>query len=389
VLQTALIGGNIMSEEHNNFDDNIDDFEDSKNDDVLISVSIDLLYDGMLVQDDIYDSSGDRLLIISGNTLSKDQIDRIKRLNSHGANIYVTGRTHKTMLTKRPGVGIESRSKVEEATGYARTKDETFELLREIADNKTVNMESLYIVLNELSDHFEFTPPSVIMFLINAMAPIDEYLQRHSVNVGLLNGLTGRWMGMPEDEISKLVLIGLMHDCGKVLLPPKILNAPRKLTTVEYEVVKKHVDHTYDLLSEFPEPVRLAASSHHERINGEGYAYKLSRDDVMLEARITAISDTYDAIVSQRVYQGPQSPFKTLSILDNISENGLDKDVVRIFKENIPRDLIGKPVMMSDGTIGVIRKYDLSDIEHPFVELNGRVKKTNENLYAMSLYSDD
>jgi len=230
------------------------------NENILIPVSISLLYDGMVVQDDIYCADGDRLLITSGNKINDEQIDRIRNLNSHRSTIYVTGRTHKNMLSKRPVIDIERRTEVEKASGYADAKDSTLELLEEIAKEKVVDQQSLQDVSQELSNRLKATPPTIIVSLINAMAPVDEYLQRHSVNVSLLNGLIGRWMGLSADDVDRLVLIGLLHDCGKTQLPPTILNAPRKLTVVEFEVVKMHAVYTYNLLSEFPENIGLAAS---------------------------------------------------------------------------------------------------------------------------------
>jgi len=355
----------------------------------LIAVSIDLLYDGMPVHDDIYDASGERLLVKSGNTIEALQIERIKRLNSGSSQIYVTERTKQNMLFKRPNIDIAVRHEVEESTGYANIKDETLKCLDEISGDKPVNKESLENISNDLSEQIKTMPQDVLMFLINTMAPADEYLQRHSVNVGLLNGLAGRWLGMTETEIEKLVLVGLLHDCGKTILPAKILNAPRKLTMVEYEVIKTHTTHTYELLSGFPEDIRLAASCHHERTNGAGYARKMQKNDIPREARITAVSDTYDAFVSRRVYQKAQSPFNALALLKKLSSNELDPEVTAVFYENIPKDLINKPVTMSNGTIGIIREYDPEDISHPKVELSGKVIKCNSDLYCVSMFNDD
>jgi len=360
------------------------------NENLLISVSADLLYEGMVVQDDIYDASGDRKLINSGSTLDELQIERIKRLNSGSNTIYVTGRTQNAMMSKRPNnVVIEVRHEIENSTGYTKNKDEAFECLQEIAGKKNVTMESLAEISNNLTDHLEATPQDVVLLLINALAPANEYLQRHCLNVGILNGLVGRWMGMPDRDIDNLVLIGLLHDTGMIKIPQKIPDAPRKLTVTEYEVIKTHVNHTYDLLSELPEDIRIAACSHHERLNGTGYNYKLKNDDIILNARITAVSDTYDAVVSQRAFKEPQSPFNALALLKELSNTELDRKIVNAFIENIPKDLVGKPVMMSDGTIGIVREYDPDDIGYPMVELGGRTVKTNEKLFCKSIFSDD
>ena len=359
------------------------------NENSLMPVSINLLYDGMIAQDDIYDADGDRLLIRSGNVLNYDQIERIKGLNSGRSTIYVTGRTHHFMVTKRPNIEIESRSEVEDSSGYTKSKNITFEILEEIAKDKVVNQASLHDVSSELSSRLESTPPGVIISLINAMAPVDEYLQRHSVNVSLLNGLIGRWMGLPGDRVDRLVLIGLLHDCGKTQLPSKVLNAPRKLTVVEFEVIKMHAVFTFDLLSEFTQDVRFAASSHHERLDGSGYPKGLHKDELSLEARIIAISDIYEAMVSQRAYKGPASPFSIMALLERLSDKELDGELVNVFKENMPKELIDKPVMMSDGTIGVVREVDPEDIEYPIVEHGRYPIKTSEDLYCVSMYNDD
>ena len=359
------------------------------NENVLMPVSISLLYDGMVVLDDIYDADGDRLLMRSGNTLGDLQIDRIRNLNNGRSTIYVTGRTKNAMVSKRPNIDIESRTEIEETFGYTDVKEGTFELLEEIAGKKAVNPETLEDVSNELSERLESTPPSVIISLINAMAPVDEYLQRHSVNVSLLNGLIGQWLGLKKDEIDMLVLIGLLHDCGKTLLPPSVLNKPGKLTVVEFEVVKMHAVYTFELLSDFPGSMRISASSHHERIDGTGYPKKLHSNDLTLEARITAVSDIYDAMVSQRAYKAPRSPFSVLALLSKLCEKELDVDVVDIFKENMPKELSNKPITMSDGTIGIVREYDEEDIEYPMVELGGHIIKTNEELYCVSMFTDE
>jgi len=359
------------------------------NKNVLMPVSVRLLYDGMVVHDDVYDADGEMLLIRSGNTLDADQIERIHRINKGRDTIYVTGRTHQTMVSKRPNIDIDSRSEVEKNTGYTEFKDSASKLLEGVADKKSINQESLNTVAGAISDRVVSTPPDVVMSLINSMAPVDEYLQRHSVNVGMLNGLIGQWMGLDRAQIDKLALIGLLHDCGNTFMPPSVLTAPRKLTLVEYEVIKMHTIHTYELLSDFPEDVRLAASSHHERLDGSGYPKGLSGDAIPLEARITAISDIYDAMVSKRVFKAPHSPFAVLALLNTLCPAALDSKLVSIFKENLPKELIDKPVTMSDGTIGIIREIDYDDIEYPRVEQSKRIVKTNTALHCVSMYTDE
>jgi len=279
-----------------------------------------------------------------------------------------------------------SLKEIEETSGYGTVKNETFELLEEISQKKVVRQESLRSVSADLSKRLEVTLPSTILSLINALAPVDEYLQRHCVNVGLLNGLIGTWLGLGKQEIDNLVLIGLLHDCGKALIPSRVLMAPRKLTAIEFEVIKMHPVNSYDLLTDFPEPLRRSARSHHEKVSGTGYPDGLGCDDIPMGGRITAISDIYDSMVSRRAYKGPISPFRILGILNGMKHTDLDAELVETFIAYMPLELYGKPVMMSDGTIGFVRSFDPDDPEHPMIEVNGRVIQSSDKLYCVSMH---
>ena len=355
----------------------------------LVAVSVNLLYDGMEVREDIYDADAAQLLIAHGAVLSTDLIAKIRDLNGGRDAVYVSGRTYRIILEKLPPIEAPVRAEIEESTGYAAAKDETFLLLDEIARDKVVKQEALNTVSSELSNRLEVTSPSTILSLINALAPVDEYLQRHCVNVSLLNGLIGRWLGFPKRDVDELVLIGLLHDCGKAVTPPQVLNAPRKLTIVEFEVIKMHSVYSFELLAEFQEPVRKAARCHHEKFNGTGYPDRLAYDEIPLESRITAVSDIYDAMVSQRAYKTPRSPFSIMAYLAELKDKELDGRLVDVFIQNMPRELVDKPVVMSDGSIGVVREFDPDDIEYPLIEVNGLVIKSGIKLYCTSMYIEE
>jgi len=282
-----------------------------------------------------------------------------------------------------------SLHEIEETSGYGTVKNETFGLLEEISQKKSVRQESLRSVSSDLSKRLEVTLPSTILSLINALAPVDEYLQRHCVNVGLLNGLIGTWLGMGKPEIDNLVLIGLLHDCGKALIPSRVLMAPRKLTTIEFEVIKMHPVNSYELLSEFPEHLRRSARSHHEKICGLGYPDGLLDVDIPLEARITAISDIYDSMVSRRAYKNPISPFSILATLAGLKHTDLDAGLVEVFIAYMPLELYGKPVLMNDGTIGIVRSFDPEDPEHPMIEMDGRLIQSSDALHCVSMYIEN
>jgi len=346
-----------------------------------------MLFDGIEIEEDIYDHTAATMLVSRGTTLTTNLIEKIKRLNKGKDRIHVTGKTYRFLLEKSPPPNPHVRQELERTTGYAEVKDDTLGILEEIASSQEVEQEAVHSVSTDLAGQLDVLSPATVMSLINALAPVDEYLQRHCINVSLLNGLFGRWLGLPKPDIDKLVLMGLVHDCGKALIPPQVLNAPRKLTLTEFEVIKMHPVFSYELLKKFPDSVRLASRYHHEKIGGEGYPDNLMNDSIPLEARITAVSDIYDAMVSKRSYKRPNSPFLIMAMLEELKDNTLDSRLVTIFNQRMPFELINKLVLMSDGRVGVVRAFDENDIEFPVIEIGGLKTKSSKDWCCVSMYA--
>ena len=353
------------------------------------TASINLLYDGMVTPHNIYSSDGDVLLLRQGRTMLSSQVEAIKRMNAGQNIIRVSLETRKMLLEHNLSCKLVSQTEQETESGYSDVVDETLTLLEDIADASAISHESLYTASEELSDFIESTSPDKILDLVNAIAPADEYLQRHCTDVSLLNGLIGKWLEYPKEDIEALVLAGLVHDTGKALIPNEILNAPRKLAVAEFEVMKTHPVFGFDLLPAFSASVRHGAQGHHEKCNGKGYPYGVSADDIPLVARITAVSDIYDAMVSRRSYKNPNNPFHILSLFKTQYTTELDPKIIDLFIKNMPNELINKPVVLSDGEIGAVHAIDPDDIEYPYVRVHGKEIKTSSQLHCSYMYFEE
>ena len=352
-----------------------------------VQSTIDDLYPGMVVPQPIYNADMSLMLVPEQSVLTEAQIARLKKYNEGAGQIYVSAEIAKA-LRKRKEALLNSplTQALEDEIGYTDIKKEAIDILEKVSHEETLSPTVLSSVSEELSHTVEVTEPSVIVDLVSALASADEYLQRHCVNVGMLNGLIGKWLGMTKETVDALVLVGLLHDCGKASIPNKILSAPRPLTVVEFEVVKTHPVFTGELMSDFPETVRQAARGHHEKINGRGYPDGLSGNGIPLMARISAVSDIYDAMVSRRSYKNPNSPFKILAVIDSLRETELDDELVEIFMENMSDEMVGKQVSLSDNRIGTVLSIDLQNPEYPVVEVDGETINTDSSLSCISLH---
>lgn len=193
---------------------------------------------------------------------------------------------------------------------------------------------------------------------------------------------------MPRDEAETLILAGLLHDVGKTMIPEEILNAPRRLTEEEIKILQKHPVYSDQLLSgKFSEDVRLAARHHHEKLNGQGYPDGIMGDAIGLYARITAISDIYDAMVSERSYKGAKLPLTVFDMFYEEEFKGLDRNLVMMFLKNMRANYRNKRVIMSNGKGGRILFIPLNDAAHPIIGQDNDVRQTDDDWYCREILS--
>lgn len=133
----------------------------------------------------------------------------------------------------------------------------------------------------------------------------DLYTAGHQQRVTQLACAIGQEMGLSNEQIQMIQMAGRLHDLGKIFIPIEILSKPGQLTEMEHAIIKTHPKASYDILKniEFPWPVADIVLQHHERVNGSGYPSGLRGEEIMIEARILAVSDVVEAMSSHRPYR--------------------------------------------------------------------------------------
>jgi len=145
--------------------------------------------------------------------------------------------------------------------------------------------------------------------------------------------------GLSEAEANKLKMASPMHDIGKVGIPDAILNAPRKLTEDEFEVMKTHANLGYNMLKNSTKPIlqaaAIVANEHHEKYDGSGYPAGKAKEDIHIYARITAVADVFDALGSERVYKKAWEFDKIAQLFEEQKGKHFDPKLVDLFFDNI------------------------------------------------------
>lgn len=133
----------------------------------------------------------------------------------------------------------------------------------------------------------------------------DPYTAGHQRRVAELACSIARKMGLSDEQVHGVRLGAMIHDIGKIGIPAEILSKPSKLTLVERQLIQEHAIMGYNILKDiqFPWPIAEIAHQHHERLDGSGYPDHLRGKEILLEARIVAVADVIESMVSHRPYR--------------------------------------------------------------------------------------
>jgi putative nucleotidyltransferase with HDIG domain len=137
------------------------------------------------------------------------------------------------------------------------------------------------------------------------MTRIDPQTAIHQQRVAQLSARIALKMHLPAEQVAGVWLAGIIHDVGKIAVPRHILTKPGKLTATETSMMQTHALSGYKILDmmDFPRRVRQAVLQHHERMDGSGYPSCIKGRDLLLESRILAVADVFDAMRSHRPYR--------------------------------------------------------------------------------------
>ncbi|MFA5322096.1 MAG: HD domain-containing phosphohydrolase [Smithella sp.] len=173
-------------------------------------------------------------------------------------------------------------------------------LQQEIANHKQAKKD-----LQRTLDTLKNSVSATINVMASAVEARDPYTAGHQIRSAHLAGAIAEEMGLPQEKIDGIRMAGSIHDIGKLSIPAEILTKPTKLTNLEFSLIKEHSLSGYEMLKhvESPWPLAQIVCQHHEKIDGSGYPKQLKGDEILIEARIIAVSDVVESMASHRPYR--------------------------------------------------------------------------------------
>jgi len=252
---------------------------------------------------------------------------------------------------------------------YIDKTDQLKNVILSISDGGEINLDEVYALTDGMLHKLRYKQ-DVFAYLSN-LRDTDEPTFTHSTNVSLLTNLFGRWIGLDETELAKLTISASLHDLGKTKIPHEILTKPGRLTEAEFKIMKKHTVYGYRMIENhnIPQEVKLAALTHHEKIDGTGYPMGLKGDRITKFSKIITICDIYDAMTANRVYRDKVCPFDVIKSFEQASYGHLDTSFLFVFLQNIAHTYIGSNVKLSDGRTGEVVFIHQNNLSRPIVRI--------------------
>jgi putative nucleotidyltransferase with HDIG domain len=179
-----------------------------------------------------------------------------------------------------------------------------------------------------------------VTLIMNTLFEKNNREMEHSERVSEICVKIASEMGLDKDSLNRLRTAGLMHDIGKIGIDEEILNSKTILTQKEWIEVKKHSEIGYRILASSTDFSDIAEDvyAHHERWDGNGYPRGLAKESISIFARIIAIADSYDAMISERPYRSYRKSMSIDEAVSEIKKNAgtqFDPSISKIFVEKV------------------------------------------------------
>ncbi|HEY8394096.1 MAG TPA: HD-GYP domain-containing protein [Thermaerobacter sp.] len=271
---------------------------------------------GAVLDQPVYDLEG-RLLLEAGTVLTESHLHQLRRLGYRGLAVRGAG--------EEPSHGIVSDRVHALARGVVR---KVFEAERA---GRKWELGPVREVVHALIDSIDPRPTGRLRICDSRTEA--EYLFAHNVQVCVLAVLVAKLMGLSERQQVEIGVGAILHDIGKIFVDEAILNKPGRLTEEEWEQIRRHPVDGFEILRRVPGCSILSAHiayQHHERLDGSGYPRRLRGPDIHLHARICAVVDVFDALISDRPYRRALPVAGAMRVLREQSGMKLDATAVGV-----------------------------------------------------------
>jgi len=257
--------------------------------------------------------SGDDFMILMTHS-GHDAAEQLTQQLEHQLEIQLTGEISRVSVT----------------IGHYTKTDDRVSVLQAIKNADQMMRQNKMVDVNSIQN-------APIAMVLQALYEKNQREEEHSSRVSKLCAFIGTAMKLDSEAINKLRIIGLVHDIGKIGIDDAILNKPARLNPEEFEVMKKHSEIGFRILSAYQQTAEIAyyVLSHHEFLDGHGYPNGIKGDSIPLFTRILSVADSFDAMTRKRPYSAAKSPQEAIAELKRCAGTQFDSQAVDALAEHL------------------------------------------------------
>lgn len=266
--------------------------------------------------------------------------------------------------------------------------ENTISILRKLLVNARLNKKTFKYV-NKMIKNYLYQNRA-LFYETMILRDTHLYTYDHSLNVTLYSTWIGLALELSDDELSDLMLGGMLHDIGKLKISSRILDKPSRLDDAEFKAIRQHPLYGGDItsnISSLDERIRRIVLEHHEKLDGSGYPNGLHGDQISYLSKIVSCCDIFDAIASKRSYHDSRPVTEVFKIMDGEASAGKIESVfVDILKRQVMLYERNTVVELSDGRSGIVLEDCYGDRPKVFIGGFGCLDlRNNRNLSIVNV----
>lgn len=283
------------------------------------------------------------------------------------------------VIDQRPDETPEKTTAIEESTAAKMAFSEAGAFITDMMANvkmgQHVELEQVNPIINKMSSSILRNPNALLG--LSRIRVMDKYTFEHSVSFSVLMMAFAKSMGLSKRVINQVGIGGLLHDIGKTLTPPEILNKPGKLTDEERVIMNAHVVDSRKILEKTKGLSQVSmdiAAQHHEKFDGNGYPLGLKGNQISMYGQMAAVVDVYDALTADRCYHVGKEPSEVLKLLLKWGGTHFNPELVQKFIQSVGIYPAGSLVLLNNDCLATV--IDINDnMLKPQVEMFINTKK--------------
>lgn len=336
------------------------------------SIKVESLRPGLRFDKPVY-VDGENLLVPANVEITQRDIERllkwqIRTVTTDGKPMIQLPSAGKNSLVQQTFSSPEHQKTMDAYSKLAAEVQDIFERVRGQQPVKSVEADDLVDRLLRLLGERRETVIELILYGLQGEAGFIE----NALNCAVIVTMVGQKLNMVQHKLLQLATAGLLHDVGMLRLPPSLRTKSGELTPDELATIHQHPVHSYRIITRemrFAEEVGIAALQHQERWDGQGYPRRISGREIGLPARVVAVADAFEAMVSKRPYRSPMIGYQAMRAILGDNARRFDPDVIKVFIATMGIYPIGSIVQLSDASIGRVLDVNSSAPVRPRVKI--------------------